>query len=185
MKAEGGRNARFCRLRKDLLSQMASATAFDTVERGVDLVCTIDGDINYGVLVDIPQGKVGSEDELFGLEACGGRQSVVQPFSFFPIQSTRRYEVMMAAEVNDVGNESRDRRTCGDEHPPLVHLYTLRYDPIYDVGHRRSYARTRQSPHGDGLPPGVESATDPIRCLLSSRRVDISIVTIMGRCVTC
>jgi hypothetical protein len=56
---------------------MARATAFDTIERGVDLVRTVDGDINHGVLVGVPQGKVGSEDELFGLEACGDSRSVV------------------------------------------------------------------------------------------------------------
>ena len=61
----GGRNARFRRLRKDLFPQMARATAFDTVERGVDLVRTIDGDINQGVLVYIPQGEVSCDDELF------------------------------------------------------------------------------------------------------------------------
>ncbi len=44
---------------------MARATAFDTVERGVDLVRTIDGDINQGVLVYIPQGEVSCDDELF------------------------------------------------------------------------------------------------------------------------
>jgi hypothetical protein len=54
---------------------MARTTAFDAVERGVDLICTIDGDINHGVLVDIPQSKVGSKDELFGLEACGAGRS--------------------------------------------------------------------------------------------------------------
>ena len=41
--------------------------------------------------------------------------------------------------VNDVGNESKGARTRGDEHPLLVHLYTLRYNLLHDVGHCRSY----------------------------------------------
>jgi len=56
---------------------MARATAFDTIERGVDLICAINSDINYGVLVNIPQGKVGGEDELFRLEPCGGSYAII------------------------------------------------------------------------------------------------------------
>ena len=59
---------------------MARATTFDTVERGVDLIRTIDSDINHGILVYIPQGKVSLEDELFGLEACGASHSIIHCF---------------------------------------------------------------------------------------------------------
>ena len=76
----GGRDARFRGLGKDLFPQMARATTFDTVERGVDFIRTIDGDINHGKLLYIPQGKVRCEDKLLGLEACGAGHSIVHSF---------------------------------------------------------------------------------------------------------
>jgi hypothetical protein len=80
VKKMGGRNARFRRLGKDFFSQMARATPFDTVERGVDLIRTIDGDINHGILLYIAQGKVSCKDELFGLEACGASHLINHSF---------------------------------------------------------------------------------------------------------
>jgi hypothetical protein len=53
----------------------------------------------------------------------------------------------MVMWVGDVGSELRGGRTRGDEHPRLIYLYTLRYNPIHDVGHRRPYVCT-SVPHG-------------------------------------
>ena len=47
--------------------------------------------------------------------------------------------MVIAEGVDDVGNESKGGRTRGDEHPWVVHLYTLRYNSLHDVGHCRSY----------------------------------------------
>ena len=59
--------------------------------------------------------------------------------------------MVIAEEASDAGNESKGGRTRGDEHPLFVHLYTLSYNSLHDVGHCRSYVCT-SVPHGDGLP---------------------------------
>jgi hypothetical protein len=52
--------------------------------------------------------------------------------------------------VNNVGTRVKrrriDGRTGGDEHPPLVGLYSLLYDPVHNVGNRRSCVCTSVSP---------------------------------------
>lgn len=46
---------------------------------GNALVCTVDGDIDHGILVDVSQEELRVHDELFGLETWGIRKVSNRP----------------------------------------------------------------------------------------------------------
>lgn len=63
----------FC---ENLFPKMASATALDTVQSVVDLVSTVDGDIDAWEAVDIAETKTSVDDELSRLKAGGNEPSL-------------------------------------------------------------------------------------------------------------
>eukprot|EP00914_Ancora_sagittata_P014840 GHVO01029172.1.p2 GENE.GHVO01029172.1~~GHVO01029172.1.p2 ORF type:complete len:118 (-),score=18.61 GHVO01029172.1:488-841(-) len=56
---------------QNLFSKMTGTSAFDAVELGVYLVCTVESDIDSGILVNIPETESRRNNQFFGLETGG------------------------------------------------------------------------------------------------------------------
>lgn len=62
---------RRCCLCEHLLAELAGASSLDAVERCVDLVCSVDGDVNAGKGIDVAELQASLDDELLALETSG------------------------------------------------------------------------------------------------------------------